>query len=118
MLPWILVALGGAAGASLRYAVYRAAQELGWGSPWATLGVNLVGSFCLGWLLASGPVEERRLLWGTGVLGGFTTFSTFSHDAWGLARAGSPGLALAYALVSVLGGVAGVHLGRLAAGGP
>lgn len=116
MKPWLLVAMGGAIGATLRYGVYRGVTLAGWSSPWATLAVNLLGSMVLGWLLGGSPPDDRRLLWGTGVLGGFTTFSTFSHDAWGLARGGAPVLALSYAVVSVVGGVVGVQIGRLAAG--
>lgn len=118
MKTWLLVGLGGALGSMLRYAVYRGTTLVGWSSPWATLAVNLLGSVAIGWLLGGSPPDDRRYLLGTGVLGGFTTFSTFSHDAWGLARGGAPLLALVYVLASVAGGLVGVQLGRWAAGAP
>lgn len=116
MRIWLLVAAGGALGAVLRYAVYARAAELGLASWWATLAVNVAGSVAVGVVLGASPSDSVRLFVATGVLGGFTTFSTFSHDAWGLARGGFPSLALAYAGGSVVAGVLGVWAGRTLVG--
>jgi len=109
----LLVALGGALGAVLRYSTGLALPRPdATAFPWATLGVNLAGSLAIG-LLA--PVLARhdaaRLLLITGVLGGFTTFSAFSLDALTLVQAGRPGLAALYIAGSVLGGLALCALG-------
>jgi len=112
MPPLLLVMAGGAVGAGLRYEVgHLALRGLGPAFPWGTLIVNLVGGFLMGVLAgmlarhgANG--EPARLLLGVGVLGGFTTFSAFSLDAWNLIERGQIGLALGYALVSVVLSVA------------
>lgn len=114
------VALGGALGAVLRYQTGGAvARWLGPSAaaafPWATLAVNITGSFAMGllagWLARHDGAEGWRLLLGVGLLGGFTTFSAFSLELLGLIERGAPGLALAYALVSVAAGLAGLWLG-------
>lgn len=114
------VALGGALGAVLRYQTGGAvARWLGPSAaaafPWATLAVNVTGSFAMGllagWLARHDGAEGWRLLLGVGLLGGFTTFSAFSLELLGLIERGAPGLALAYALVSVAAGLAGLWLG-------
>ena len=114
------VALGGAIGAVLRYQTGGAmARWLGPSTaaafPWATLTVNVAGSFAMGllagWLARHDHGESWRLLLGVGVLGGFTTFSAFSLELLTLVERGAPGLALAYALVSVAAGLAGLWLG-------
>jgi CrcB protein len=83
--------------------------------------VNLTGCLLLGLLLAALFPRHPDSRWlrpflGTGVLGGYTTFSTFGVDAVRLTDAGAPGTAAGYVLVSVVGGllaaVAGVRLGR------
>ena len=82
----LAVAGGGALGAVARYLVYLGTvQLLGTHFPFATLIVNVVGSFCMGLLVALvaatwAPSPELRLFLMTGVLGSFTTFSTFSLD--------------------------------------
>ena len=120
----ILVMLGGALGAGLRYGVsVWALQSIGAGLPWGTLIVNLVGGFLIG-LLAGAFIREGagvpvHLLIGTGLLGGFTTFSAFSLETALMIEGGQIGLAAGYALASVIGAVllsfAGLWLGRLAA---
>lgn len=88
------------------------------GLPWATLAVNLVGCFLLGLLLARlGGQGGRWLLFlGPGLLGGFTTFSSFGHELVVLLRDGRVGVAVGYALSSLILGVlaalAGALLGR------
>jgi CrcB protein len=118
----ILVFLGAGLGGVLRHGVNVAALRLlGPGFPWGTLAVNVVGSLLMGFLAALlvGRSEARLLLM-TGVLGGFTTFSAFSLDAWNLWERGDVTLAAGYVLASVLGSAAalgvGLVLGRALAG--
>lgn len=117
-----LVALGGALGASLRYGVGLAAARVMSGDwPWGTFVANVLGSLAMGvlfgWLtfkLGEGG-EQARLLIGTGLLGGFTTFSAFSLEAANMMRAGDMGQAAGYILVSVIAGVAALFFGLLLA---
>ena len=109
--------VGGAFGAGARHLVGRATLGLfGPNYPWGTLGVNLIGGLLMG-LLAGGLVkfgtsgEPWRLLLGVGVLGGFTTFSSFSLDVVTMIERGAPGLALGYVLVSVIGSIAALFAG-------
>ena len=100
------VALGGAIGASARYLTGVAAIRLiGPGFPWATLIVNVLGSFAMGVLVVvlahkSGTRMAPFLM--TGLLGGFTTFSAFSLDALTLFERGQVWTAAIYVLCSVL----------------
>jgi CrcB protein len=87
MLHLLLVAGGGALGASARHLTNLAALRIvGPGFPAGTLAVNILGSFAMGLLIAilarktSGASNELRLFVATGFLGGFTTFSAFSLD--------------------------------------
>lgn len=114
------VAAGGAIGASARYlagvAVMRAA---GPGFPWGTLAVNVAGSFLMGVLIVTlahlGGTRFAPFL-AVGVLGGFTTFSSFSLDAVTLYERGAVGAAAAYVggsvVLSLAGLVAGLALAR------
>ncbi|AKM10809.1 fluoride efflux transporter CrcB [Croceicoccus naphthovorans] len=118
-----LVALGGGTGAVLRYHLGRAVGALfptaALAFPYATLTANVVGSLCMGllagWLARYGSAEAEgwRLLLGVGLLGGFTTFSSFSLEVMLLWERGAPGLAALYAIVSVAAGVAGLFLGLI-----
>jgi fluoride exporter len=107
MFNFLWVALGGAVGSVLRFAVNLAATRfLGHDFPWATLTVNVVGSFLMGlftaYLAGKFASEENfRLFLTTGVLGGFTTFSAFSLDVFGLMQRGENSVALVYVLASV-----------------
>ncbi|CAA7615654.1 putative fluoride ion transporter CrcB [Magnetospirillum sp. LM-5] len=80
------VAAGGALGSTARYlAMIAAGQWVGTGFPWGTLFVNIVGSFVMGLLaelgaLAWQPGQDLKVFLTVGILGGFTTFSTFSLD--------------------------------------
>jgi CrcB protein len=101
-----VVILGGAVGSVLRYAVTRAVHPAADGFPTATLIINLTGSLLLGALLVAvteiwRPHHLLRPLLGTGVLGGYTTFSTFALEV----RGTSSGIASGYLLASVVGGV-------------
>ena len=118
-----LVALGGAAGAVLRYQTGRALTGLLGPAtvasfPWATLVVNIVGSLAMGllagWLARHGAASETwRLLIGVGLLGGFTTFSAFSLEMMLLIERGQATTAFAYALISVLAGVTALYIGLI-----
>ena len=109
-MNYLLVLVGGAIGSAGRYAVGRLTLgTLGPDYPWGTLAVNLIGGFLMGLLAGllarSGGSEQTRLLIGVGVLGGFTTFSAFSLDAVTMIERGQWGVAITYALVSVVGSV-------------
>ncbi|MCP3426401.1 CrcB family protein [Rothia sp. AR01] len=117
-----LVFLGAALGVSAREALVLAFPA-GHGVPWAVLGINVTGSFALGLLLDAlargGPDRGRRraarLSLGTGLIGGYTTYSALATDAAGLIGAGSPGPGLAYALATLLAGGVATWLGMAAA---
>lgn len=115
----LLVALGGGIGATLRHLVGIAAiRMMGAGFPWGTMTVNVLGSFIMGLLVASlakfGPsfgAREIRLFIGVGLLGGFTTFSSFSLDTGVLVENGQSHLALIYVLASVMVGILALFAG-------
>ncbi|MCR2834830.1 fluoride efflux transporter CrcB [Parerythrobacter lacustris] len=118
------VAIGGAIGAVLRHQTGRLMTHwLGAKTvtafPWATLTVNVVGSLLMGvlagWMARQGTGgEQMRLLLGVGLLGGFTTFSSFSLEMMLLIERGQIAPAMTYALVSVLAGLAGLYIGLIA----
>jgi CrcB protein len=110
------VALGGAVGALGRYGVAEALPHRTPGFPWSTFTVNVVGCLLIGllmWFVLDVWGEHRYLrpFIGVGLLGGFTTFSTYSVDILDLLRAGAWPTAVAYAVTSVLTGLVGVALG-------
>jgi fluoride exporter len=121
MPNFILVMIGGAVGAGLRYEAGRLAlRQLGPGFPWGTLIVNLVGGLLMGILAGAmiGQGSADRPLWmllGVGVLGGFTTFSAFSLDVFMMVERGEAGLASGYVAASVLGSVLLLFIGYLVA---
>jgi len=111
----VAVALGGAVGSALRYIVISLVGRLSHGFPWGTLCVNVLGSFVMGVLaeLAARKLnipEPYRVFIFVGVLGGFTTFSTFSLDLVSLMQR-NLGLAFGYGLASVVLGVVGLFAG-------
>jgi fluoride exporter len=115
---WVLLALGGAAGALARYVLASAVYRRSDGSfPSGTLTVNVLGSFLLGVVvtsLAASPFEvQLGALLAIGFLGDFTTFSTFAYEAVMLARDGQGSRALVYVLASVGLGLAAVVAGML-----
>jgi fluoride exporter len=119
-VAYLVAALGGALGALARWGVSLALPGTPGGLPWATLAVNLAGCLLIGVLLAVLPARFPQSIWlrpflAVGVLGGFTTFSTFAVDVVRLGEAGASPVALAYVAASVLGGVACVLLGLTAA---
>jgi len=112
----VAVAVGGALGALARWAVAGALPHDVGSFPWSTLVANVVGCFLIGVLMVL--VIERwpehpmiRLFFGTGVLGGFTTFSTYSVDTRDLLAAGHLTAALTYVAASLLLGLAAVVVG-------
>ena len=112
----VLVGVGGLIGVLARYGITRATLHTE-ALIWSTVGINIVGSFLLGLLAAehwfSRDVREAI---GVGLLGGFTTFSTFSVQVVLETDGGKPGKALLYVVASVVGGIAaaaaGYALGR------
>ncbi|HWM08783.1 MAG TPA: CrcB family protein [Solirubrobacteraceae bacterium] len=114
----VAVAIGGVLGVLARYGLGRLTTGHD-GLLWTTVGINVVGSFALGLLVAGNWFSrDAREALGVGLLGGFTTFSTFSVHVVIEVDAGRPARALAYIAASVLGGIAaaaaGYALGRAA----
>lgn len=117
----LLVAIGGGAGAWLRHMLgrfylARLGPNVATAFPWSTLTANVLGSFAMGllvgWLARHGHGGEGwRLLLGVGLLGGFTTFSSFSLEFALLVERGATAHAAAYAAVSLLGGFGGLFAG-------
>ena len=119
-MAYLLAALGGALGALARWSITTVFPASPGGWPWATLLVNLSGCFLIGVLLAvvlhSFPASPWiRPFLAVGVLGGFTTYSSFAVDVVRLTGAGHEVIAVAYVLVSVLGGVLAVVVGLVVA---
>ncbi|MEV4637702.1 fluoride efflux transporter CrcB [Actinoplanes sp. NPDC049548] len=112
----LLVALGAAVGAPLRYLTDRYVQSRHDSRfPWGTVIVNVAGSLVLGFVVGLPVPAALAALLGTGFCGALTTYSTFGYETFGLARTGQRFLALAYALGSVLAGLGAASLGFLAA---
>lgn len=116
----LLATTGGAIGAGARHLVnLGVGRMLGTNFPWATLTVNVVGSFLMGVLIEalilrySSSVEMRTFL-GTGILGGFTTFSAFSLDIALLLGRKEHGLAMLYIAASVCVSLAMLYAGMAA----
>jgi CrcB protein len=121
-MTWLLIAAGGALGSILRFLLQGWVQRLAGGTfPFGTLAVNVLGSALLGFLAAAfaGPVlvrEHYRFGLTVGILGGFTTFSTFELETFNLASAGQHRLAVANVALSCglgfLAVLAGYRLGE------
>lgn len=114
-MNWLLVAMGGAIGASLRYGAGIWLLKPQMQFPWPTWWINIIGCICAGIFFALSqkyPVlqQETRLFLMVGILGGFTTFSSFGLETFQLLKQGQPTLALAYALSSVVVGVLALML--------
>jgi len=121
MSRFLLVCLGGAAGTGARYLVgVGAGRWLGSGFPWGTLIVNLVGSFLIGAVMELGirfgaiPAELRIFLT-TGVMGGFTTYSSYNYELLGYLQRGAWALGALYFAATVAGCLAAGLLGLAAA---
>lgn len=116
----IAVAVGAAIGGVLRYVVGTVfLQRFGPGFPWGTLFINVTGSFLIGVVAelsltrAFGITPLLRVFATTGLLGGYTTFSTFSLDTLTLIGDGALPYALLYAGGSVVTGVLGAYVGQV-----
>lgn len=113
---WLYIAIGGAAGAVARYGLGGWIQDrAGFGFPWGTLVVNVLGCLLIGFAVryletVRLPAELRALM-GVGVLGAFTTFSTFSYETVALMEEGAWGRAAAYSLGSLALGIVAVYAG-------
>lgn len=111
----LLVGVGGGMGAMARYGLVLLLGPVLLSFPLATLLANVAGSMAMGflaaWLFRNGEPNGVRLLVGTGFLGGFTTFSTFSLEAVALWERGATGLALGYVTMSLVLAIGGLLLG-------
>jgi CrcB protein len=110
------IAVGGAVGAPARYGLTQLIGTRADTFPWATFWVNVSGSLALGalvaWLVGRGRDGGRlRALLGTGLLGAYTTYSTFAVEADRLLQHGHAAVALAYVVGSVGAGLAAVAAG-------
>lgn len=115
MTRFLLICAGGAAGTGARYLV--ATGMLRWfgpSFPFGTLCVNVVGSFLLGAIMELGLTygaltPDARVILATGVMGGFTTYSSFNYEALGYLQRGAWAVGLTYLAITVVGcGVAGM----------
>ncbi|KTT97134.1 camphor resistance protein CrcB [Sphingomonas yabuuchiae] len=116
MSPLFLVMLGGALGSGARYWTGRQMLDaFGPDFPYGTLTVNWVGGLLMGLLAGvlarTGGTEGWRLFIGVGILGGFTTFSSFSLDTITLIERGQITVALGYIALSLLGSLAALWAG-------
>lgn len=121
---WLAVAAGGLVGTELRYGLGLAFPEAADTIPWATLGINVAGSFVLAVLTTIWIARPATAFWlraglGPGLLGSFTTFSAVVFSVDQLARAGDQTVGMAYLGLSLLLGLAGAgggwRTGRLVA---
>lgn len=112
----LLVALGGAVGSVLRY-LLSSINTL-W--PWGTFAVNVIGSLLIGLLVglvSKGVLSpEMKLLLVTGFCGGFTTFSTFANESFGMMKAGDILMTALYVGASVVIGILAVWCGMMLSG--
>lgn len=111
-----LVALGGAAGSVMRFAIIKAMESFGWIQwPWATFTVNLIGCFLVGflasWLIKMAPDSPIRYFLITGYCGGFTTFSAFGLENAKMLAEGRTWEAILYTTFSLVVGVGMVFIG-------
>jgi len=130
LLHFGLVAFGSALGGMTRYGVGCASFAFGVAPHWGTMLINITGSLFLGWfstMLAEiwttdhnswlhAHAEQCRLLIAVGFTGGYTTFSSFEGETYGLFRDGNAGSAIVYVTGSVLLGLVAFRVGMLVAG--
>ena len=120
MQRYLLIALGGAVGAILRYVVGAvAAQRLGTRFPAGTLIINLTACFVIGLVMEylnrhAGLSAAWRYLIPVGFIGAYSTFSTFEYEMWAECGRGDYRVAMLYMVVSLVGGFAAVSLGARA----
>lgn len=116
-MGFLIVFLGAGLGGMARHGIGLAAARLGSTFPYGTMGINVLGSVLMGvlagWYAMRGGPQPVRLFLATGVLGGFTTFSSYSLDGILLLERGEIGSAAAYIGGSVVLGLAGLFFGML-----
>lgn len=109
MLKLLLIGMGGFVGALARYGLTVWVMGHGHTLPFGTFSVNLVGCVLfgagIGFIEAREMDEQLRAFLFIGILGAFTTFSTFSYEAFELIRSGDVGMAVAYTIGSVVIGL-------------
>ena len=110
----LLVGLGGSIGSMARYAASLLIRSKSF--PFATLSVNVIGSFIIGLVFALSIKEATvsnnwKLFLATGICGGFTTFSAFSVENMELLQNGKTGMALTYIMLSIVLGILATFLG-------
>lgn len=114
---YLIVFIGAGIGGALRHGInVHAARHFGLGFPYGTLIVNVVGSFAMGllagyFLFRPGVSQHVRLFLTTGILGGFTTFSSFSLDTALLIERHAYWMAAAYVAGSILAGLVALFAG-------
>ena len=123
MARFLLVCFGGALGTGARYLIATASARATAKFPVGTLTVNVVGSFVISFVMVlalqkgSTISEDTRLFLTTGVLGGFTTYSSFNFETLRLAQGGALGIAAVYLAVTLVGcliaGLLGMQAARL-----
>lgn len=116
LLGYLVVLAGAGLGGALRHGVNRAGMQLALPLPWSTLFINITGSLAMGliagWFAFRGEAGQTlRLFLTTGVLGGYTTFSTFSLDAALLWERGQAWHSALYIVASVVLSLLGVFAG-------
>lgn len=110
---------GGGLGSVMRYGVQLLMHEriTAYNFPWATLTVNIVGSFMIGLFYALSArlnlSDEMRMFLTAGLCGGFTTFSTFSNDNLLMIRQGEGLMCVVYVAISVVAGIVACMLGSV-----
>lgn len=121
MLKLLLVGLGGFLGSVVRALVSNFVQQSsGSKFPFGTFAVNIVGCFVIGFLSQLGESKEifsaeTRSFIFVGILGGFTTYSSFGNETVNLWRGGNTGLAFANIAAQLIVGLSAVWIGRFAA---
>ncbi|WP_225729058.1 MULTISPECIES: fluoride efflux transporter CrcB [unclassified Nocardia] len=111
-MSWLLVILGAAVGAPLRYLTDRAVQTRhDTIFPWGTFTVNIVGSLILGALSGMAADPHVQVLVGTGLCGALTTYSTFGYETLQLARTRARFQAVANLAATIIGGLGAYYTG-------
>jgi fluoride exporter len=119
MGAYLAVAVGGAAGAISRFGIDRAIERRSFAVfPWATFTINISGCLVIGLVVTALVDRHHTPAWlrtglVVGVLGGYTTFSTFAQEGLDLLREGQSAVAFLYAAGSVLTGITAVYLGTI-----
>lgn len=112
----LVVATGGAIGSVARYLFGMwTVRTFGFGFPWGTLGVNLIGAFLIGVIVELSAARlhlapELRLFLITGIMGGFTTFSSYALEVSAMMQRGNHALAALYGFGSIASGVGAIFL--------